>query len=225
MWYLCPPIYLSLTTGSLPVIRKSVFISPNAQFFPLRHLHQCLSLKLALLLWSWWLQVHLLRHLLFLASLSLTAPKLPGGTRQPVVVLAVFFMTASITLTGEFVCRLLWLWWSLLYLLSIHFTNHPPNFLLQLAGFPKYIGYCKQNERESGLLYVVCTFLLFAASRCLVCNLGSLHLICSASLALFSLIIFTLPTFSSIFIPSKKQHFWKWIEWLFETIQLKRMTH
>lgn len=47
---------------------------------------------------------------------------LPVGPRQPVVVLAVFFMTASITLTGEFVCLLLWLWWSLLYLLS---TFHP----------------------------------------------------------------------------------------------------
>lgn len=150
---------------------------------------------------------------------------LPVGPRQPVVVLAVFFMTASITLTGEFVCLLLWLWRSLLYLLSIHSTNHPPHFLLQLA-FPEYIGYCKQNERESGLLYVVCTYLLFAASRRLVCNLGSLHLICSASLALFFFDYFYSANLLKYFYSfKKKKKKLKLIEWLFEKLQLKRMNH
>ncbi len=122
MWYLCPPIYLSLTTGPLSVMGKAVFLFPKCSVLSTET-----PASVAVT------QTRPPPVVLMTASAPAASPPVPCLSisyspyifyllGQPVVVLAVFFMTASITLTGEFVCLLLWLWRSLLYLLS---TFHP----------------------------------------------------------------------------------------------------
>lgn len=206
MQYLCLLIYLPLTTGPLPVMRKAAFLFPKCSVLSIEtaasvpFIHTCSP-----------------PVVLMTASAPAVSPTVlcPSLSYSPYI----FYLLGPVGLLWYLLCfydfqnnllessSAFYCGYgdsnSTYFPFSVHSTNHSPHFLLQLSGFLEYIN---ANPKREQVAFVVCTYLMFTISCCLVCSLGGLHLICSASLARFpSFIIFTQPNFSSIFIPSKKK--------------------
>jgi len=176
-------------------------------------MHQCLSFKLALLLWSWWLQVHL-QCLPCSLPLYLLQPLhfLPVGPCQPIV--------------GFNDCKHNFNWWVHLpstvvmgdcyCTVSIQSSNHHPHFLPQLAGFPEYI---VQEKAESKWLILSVSHVwsfttpllqswwLLLNSQCSLCTLSLLDCFYDHSSSILSSSIhFPQSSYTSMYDSS--QHCW-----------------